>query len=146
MSEKNKANGILAIFTKEYKYEGLLLLFLSLVAIVLGSMVLIGETSGGANGLTINENVFLIGDFPKAFAWILIILGVLSFILAVWPFFKPSVSEIKRVSWPTKGTLLQNTSTVFAFIVVMALFFLLSDFLLGYLLEFFEWLATKFTL
>ncbi|HHX00342.1 MAG TPA: hypothetical protein GX740_03455, partial [Acholeplasmataceae bacterium] len=37
-------NSILSIFTKEYKYEGLLLLFLSLIAILLGSMVLIGES------------------------------------------------------------------------------------------------------
>lgn len=143
MPEKNKSNGILAIFTKEYKYEGLVLLFLSLIAIILGSMVLIGETSGGSSGLTINENVFLIGDYPKAFAWILIILGAMSLILAVWPFFKPSIAEVKRVTWPTKGTLFQNTAIVFAFIVIMSLLFLLYDFALGYLLQLFEWLAGK---
>ena len=74
--KKEKTNSILAIFAKEYKYEGLILLFLSLLAIVLGAMVLIGESSGGTSGLTINEDVFLIGDYPKAFAWILIILGL----------------------------------------------------------------------
>ncbi|HNZ50959.1 MAG TPA: preprotein translocase subunit SecE [Bacilli bacterium] len=141
--ETKKTNSILAIFTKEYKYEGLLLLFLSIIAIVLGSMVLIGESSGGTKGLSINENVFLIGDYPKAFAWILIILGVMSLVLAVWPFFRPSIAEVKRVSWPTKGTLFQNTAIVFAFILIMSLFFLLADFLLGYLLQFFNWLAGK---
>ncbi|HHZ18498.1 MAG TPA: preprotein translocase subunit SecE [Acholeplasmataceae bacterium] len=140
--KKEKTNSILAIFAKEYKYEGLILLFLSLLAIVLGAMVLIGESSGGTSGLTINEDVFLIGDYPKAFAWILIILGVMSLILSIWPYFKPSIGEVKRVSWPTRGTVFQNTATVFAFVLIMALFFLLSDFLLGYLLKFFDWLST----
>lgn len=142
-TETKKSNSILAIFTKEYKYEGLVLLFLSLIAIVLGSMVLIGESTGGANGLSINKDVFLIGDYPKAFAWILIILGAMSLVLAVWPFFRPSIAEIKRVSWPTRGTLFKNTAIVFAFIIIMSLYFLLADFLLGYLLQFFEWLAGK---
>ena len=141
-----KENGILAIFTKEYKYEGLLLLFLSLIAILLGSMVLIGESSVDGRPLSINPDVFLIGDYPKAFAWILIILGVMSLILAVWPFLKPSVSELKRVSWAKKGDLLQNTAIVFAFVVIMAGFFLLSDYLLGFLLQFFDWLAGKMPL
>ncbi|MDD4000327.1 MAG: hypothetical protein PHX62_05485, partial [Bacilli bacterium] len=91
MAEKNKS-GALAIFTKEYKYEGLILLFLSVIAIVLGAMVLIGESTSGTGGLTINESVFLIGDYPKAFAWILIILGVMSMLLAIWPYYKPSIS------------------------------------------------------
>jgi hypothetical protein len=75
--EKN-SNGILSIFTKEYKYEGIILLALSLIALVLGTMVLIGETSQGSSGLVINKDIFLIGDYPKAFAWILIILGAVS--------------------------------------------------------------------
>jgi preprotein translocase SecE subunit len=146
MAEKKKTSGALAIFTKEYKYEGLILLFLSIIAIVLGAMVLIGESSSGTSGLTINDNVFLIGDYPKAFAWILVILGVMSLLLAVWPFYKPSISELKRVSWASRGTLFQNTATVFAFVLIMALFFLLSDYLLGFVLKFFDWFAGKMPL
>lgn len=144
--QQTKENGILSIFTKEYKYEGLLLLFLSLVAILLGTMVIMGENSATGLPLTINKEVFLIGEYPKVFAWILIILGAMSLILAVWPFLRPSVAELKRVSWPKKGELIQNTATVFAFIVIVAAFFLLSDYLLGFLLRFFEWLAGKMPL
>lgn len=144
--ETKKENSILSIFTKEYKYEGLFLLFLSVVAILLGTMVLIGTNDPNGLPLSINEDVFLIGDYPKVFAWILIILGTMSLILAVWPFVKPSITELKRVSWASKGTLLQNTAVVFAFIVIVAGFFLLSDFLLGYVLRGIEWLATKMPL
>jgi len=141
-NKDKKTNSILSIFTKEYKYEGLFLLFLSLVAIVLGAMVLIGESSGGTSGLTINKDVPLIGDYPRSFAWILIILGVMSLVLSIWPFFKPSIAEVKRVNWPTKGDLFQNTATVFSFILIMGLYFLLSDYLLGFVLKFFQWLSS----
>lgn len=145
MAEKNKkTNSIMSIFTKEYKYEGIFLLFLSLIAIVLGTMVIIGESSGGSSGLVIKEDVFLIGDYPLAFAWVLIILGVMSLLLSVWPFFKPSVAEIKRVSWPTKGDLFQNTATVFAFVLIMALFFMFSDFILSFVLKLFQWLSSLY--
>lgn len=145
-NENKKQNGVLAIFTKEYKYEGLILLTLSLIAIVLGVMVLIGVGTDGTSGLTVNPEVWLIGKYPAAFAWILVILGVVSMLLALWPYYKPSLYELRRVAWPTKGTMLQNSLTVFAFIIVMALFFLLSDIILGYVVDLFELLATKLPL
>lgn len=145
MAENNKKeNKILSIFVKEYKYEGLVLLGLALVAIVLGIMVLVGEYSNGANGLTVNPNVFLIGTYPTAFAWVLVILGVFSAIVAVWPIYKPSIFELKRVSWTKKGDILKNSLTVFGFIVVMATFFLVADIAFGYLVEFFHFLSSKF--
>lgn len=142
-TETKKSNGILSIFTKEYKYEGIILLFLSLVALVLGSMVLIGESGSGTGGLVINKDIFLIGDYPEAFAWILIILGAVSLVLAAWPFYKPSISEIKRVSWPDRATLLKNTAVVFAFILIMSIFFIFSDWIFGYVVDLFAWLSSK---
>lgn len=143
MTENKKSNGILSIFTKEYKYEGIILLFLSLVALVLGTMVLIGINSEGSSGLVINENVFLIGDYPAAFAWILVVLGAVSLLLAIVPFFKPSISEVKRISWSTRATLLKNTAIVFAFILIMAIFFILSDWIFSYVVDLFKWIGLK---
>lgn len=143
MAENKKSNGILSIFTKEYKYEGIILLFLSLVALVLGTMVLIGINSEGSSGLVINENVFLIGDYPAAFAWILVVLGAVSLLLAIVPFFKPSISEVKRISWSTRATLLKNTAIVFAFILIMAIFFILSDWIFSYVVDLFKWIGLK---
>lgn len=143
MAENKKSNGILSIFTKEYKYEGIILLFLSLVALVLGTMVLIGINSEGSSGLVINENVFLIGDYPAAFAWILVVLGAVSLLLAIVPFFKPSISEVKRISWSTRATLLKNTAIVFAFILIMAIFFVLSDWIFSYVVDLFKWIGLK---
>ena len=141
--KENTENKVLSIFVKEYKYEGLVLLVLALIAIVLGVMVLIGESTDGTSGLTINPNVFLIGSYPVAFAWILVILGAFSLLIALWPFYKPSVYEVKRVSWTSRGDLLKNTGIVFAFILIMAIFFVLADFAYGYLVDLFELIASK---
>ena len=145
MAEKveKKENRIISIFTKEYKYEGLILLFLSIIAIVLGVLVLVGVNSEGSEGLIINEDVFLIGDYPKAFAWILIVLGAASLVLAVWPFYKPSISEAKRISWTNRGDLLKNTAIVFAFILIMSVFFIFSDWIFGYVVQLFKWIGSK---
>lgn len=147
MAEKKenvkKENKILTIFTKEYKYEGIILLFLSLIALVLGTLVLMGISSDGESGLVINENVFLIGDYPSAFAWILIVLGAVSLVLAVWPFYKPSIAEAKRITWSTKGQLLKNTAIVFAFILIMSIFFVFSDWIFGYVVKLFELIGNK---
>ena len=61
MAEKveKKENRILSIFTKEYKYEGLILLLLAIIAILLGVMVLLGISSEGTEGLIINERFFI---------------------------------------------------------------------------------------
>lgn len=130
--KEGKKNRLAEVFVKNYKYEGLILLVLALIAIVLGALIVNGT-------LTINDSVYLISDYPKPFAWILIVLGAASLVLAVWPFYKPSVSEIKRVSWPSKKTMVGNTITVFIFTIIFCLFFLLVDSLLTL---FTNWLAT----
>ena len=94
MAEKEKKS-FLSLVAKEYKYEGLILLVLALVGIVLGAMILIGISTEGAKGLVVNENFYFVGEYPAVFAWILIILGAASLILAIWPYVKPSIGEIK---------------------------------------------------
>src|SRR5690606_1784971 len=89
--------------------------------IVLGVIFLNNEF-----GLTLEE-IYLIGDYPDVFAWILIVLGVLSLLLSIWPYYKPSIDELKRVSWTKRGDLIRNTAIVLLFSVAMALFFAVAD-------------------
>lgn len=130
---QKKQSRLVSVFTKEYKHEGLVLLILAIIAIVLGVILLTEEF-----GLTLRD-VYLIGDYPAVFSWILIGLGAASLILAIWPFYKPSIEEMKRVSWPTKGLMLRDSTTALLFSVIMALFFLLVDSLL---FQFTDWLNT----
>lgn len=118
---EKKQSRLASVFTKEYKHEWLILLILSLIAIVLGVIFLNNEF-----GLSL-ESIYLIGDYPKVFAWILIVLGVLSLLLSIWPYYKPSIDELKRVTWPKRGELLRNSITVLLFSLIMSSFFALAD-------------------
>ncbi len=139
--EKKEKKNFLSLVLREYKFEGLILLVLALISIILGVMILIGVKSNGSDGLIVNQDYWFIGEYPKAFAWILIILGAVSFVLAVWPYVKPSISEVKRVSWPTKKVMLENTAVTFVFILVIAGLFLGYDAILNQVVKLFKWLA-----
>ena len=117
---KPKKNRLAEVFMKDYRFEGLILLILAVVAIVLGVLILVGT-------LTIDANIPVLGDYPKVFAWILVGLGVVSLGLAVWPFYKPSVEEVKRVTWPTGKQFLYDSIIVLLFIAVLALFYTAID-------------------
>lgn len=118
---KPKKNRLAEVFMKDYRFEGLILLILAIVAIVLGVLILVGT-------LTIDANIPVLGDYPKVFAWIFLVgLGVVSLGLAVWPFYKPSVEEVKRVTWPTGKQFLYDSIIVLLFIAVLALFYTAID-------------------
>jgi len=111
MAEQKK-NRLAEIFTKDYKYEGLVLLILSIIAIVVGvllldsySEVMIGWISG------------------SVFGCILVILGAVSLLLSIWPYYKPSVYEVRRIAWPTKKTMLENVLSAFIFTIIFVVFF-----------------------
>lgn len=126
--KKEKKNRLAEAFTKDYKYEGLVLLVLALVALVLG-VVLIKDSTW------IPDNSFLAIGNKLVFPIILIVLGVLSVILSVWPYYKPSVDEVKRVTWPTKKTMLSNCISAFTYTIVVAVFFFLVDLLFTGIME-----------
>ncbi len=139
--EKKEKKNFLSLVLREYRFEGLILLVLSLISIILGVMILIGVKTSGSDGLIVNQDYWFIGEYPKAFAWILIILGAVSFVLAVWPYVKPSIGEVKRVSWPTKKVMLENTAITFVFILVIAGLFIGYDAILNQVVKLFKWLA-----
>lgn len=128
VKEFEKKSKLVEIFTKDYKYEGLILLVLALIAITLGSLI-VGKV------MTIPTDVFLIGQYSTVFAIILIVLGGFSLLLSIWPYYKPSIFELKRVTWPTKKTLLENLSYAFIFIIFIALFFWGCDALVNWFIS-----------
>lgn len=134
--EKKKTNWVAKIFTKEYKFESVLLLVLAVIAMVLGFMVISGD-------LVINPKVYFIGEYPMVFAWVLFILGVLSLLLSVYPFFKPSFAELKRVNWPTAGKLFKNLAIVFAYILILSIFFVAADALFNQVVKLFQLISGK---
>lgn len=138
---EGKKKSVLSLLSKEYKYEGLLLLVLSVITILLGVMILIGVSTEGESGLVVNENFYFIGEYPSAFAWILIVLGVVAFLLAIWPYYKPSIKEMKKITWPSKKTMIENTVATLVYVLIVALLFVGYDVVLNKVVELFQWLA-----
>jgi preprotein translocase subunit SecE len=53
----------------------------------------------------------------------------------IFSYFKESYAELKRVAWPSKGTLIQHTVIVIAFSLAVAFFLGALDILFVYLIE-----------
>lgn len=134
-TEKQKRNHLTETFQKEYKYEGLILLILALLAIVLGLLILKGIQTDGKSGLTIAKGVFLIGDYPLVSAWILIVLGLFSVGLTIWPYYKPSIAEFRMVTWPSQKTMLSNCIDVFVYTIICGIFFFAADLLFDFIVK-----------
>lgn len=132
MAEKEKKNRVMDVLLKEHKWENLVLAILAIFAIELGVLILSG------NYLSIPEEAFLIGKYWKAFSWVLVGLGAVSFILAVSSFFVPSLAEIKHITGLKKGEFFWNVVKVFAFSAILALFFMGADTLIQLVIELFN--------
>ena len=133
-AEQVKKNKIIEILQKEYPVEKLLLGVLGVIVIILGVYLIEGEV------LEIRYTDLWIFDSPLKvliFSIFVIVIGASAFFLAVWPFFVPSFSEMKKVSWPTKNIIVNHSLRVFGFIFFIAFFFVLIDFGLNPL---FEWI------
>lgn len=131
-NEKKQAKkGTMSVLSKEYKYENLILAFLAIFAIVLGALIVNGT-------LVIGENYFLIGSYPKVFAWVLIGLGIISLLLVALPFYKPSFDEAKHIKGLKKSEFLVNIARVLIFILILAAFFFLCDLALDPFMDLFK--------
>lgn len=117
---ENKKSKLGEILSKEYKWEIYVYLFISIASVLIGVLFLNGT-------LTISRTIPFIGTIAPAIPWILLVLGGFLFIYSAYPFFKPALPEIKKVTWLKGKQYLGNVIRVFSFLIVFALLFLLYD-------------------
>jgi preprotein translocase SecE subunit len=123
---------VMEILKKEYKFENWLLAILSPVLILYGVYILVGKFGTvdlaailGTSGIGVIDFFFnttlkriLTGSF-------LVLIGALVLVYLLIPYIKPSVSEMKKVSWPTGKQLATNSGRVFTFLIFLMLVFYL---------------------
>jgi len=141
---EEKHSKVMEILKKEYAFENWLLAILAPVLILYGVYIVIGKFGSvnladilGTSGVGFIDFFFntalkriLTGSF-------LILIGVLVVIYLAIPILRPSIAELKKVSWPSAGILARNTTRVFAFLVFLMVVFTLF----GMFLEpMFKWL------
>lgn len=117
---QEKPSRIAQFLSTEYKYENFLLVSLSLFAIVFGVLILLKT-------FTIPSDAFLVGTYADVFAWVLIVLGVISLLLWAIPFYRPSFSEIKHIKGLKRKDFLGNILKVIVFTIALALIFFVFD-------------------
>ena len=120
---KQEALGINRIgeyLKEEHKWENYLFVLVSLVTLLLGALMLSGT-------LVVKDNFPILGDYPKVFAWVLVIIAAVGLLYAVYPFYKPAFPELKKITWLKPKKFLADTIRVFLFIIIFTLLFLLYD-------------------
>ncbi len=139
-----KSSRVWEILKKEYTFENWLLALLAPILLLYGVYIVIGKFGSvnltailGSSGVAIIDFFFnttlkrvLTGSF-------LILIGLLVIIYLFIPYMRPSIVEMKKVSWPTTKTLAINSSRVFAFLLFLMLVFTIYGFFLDPL---FRWI------
>ena len=77
--------------------------------------------------LTIRDNFPVLGGHGTVVGWTLVVVGVIAIIYTIWPFVKPSLPELKKVTWLTLPKFVGNAVRTFLFIAIFVALFVLYD-------------------
>ncbi len=144
LTPEQKKSRVMEILKKEYAFENWLLAILAPVLMLYGIYIIIGAFGSvdltvilGSSGIGFIDFFFetdlkriLTGTF-------LIVVGTLVIVYLAIPVLRPSIAEMKKVSWPTGKDLGLSTIRVFTFLLFLILVFTLYGFALDPL---FSWL------
>ncbi|MCR5113510.1 MAG: preprotein translocase subunit SecE [Acholeplasmatales bacterium] len=121
--EKDSKFGIAALgeyLKEEHKWENYVFVVVALITLLLGCLIIEGS-------IEVKENFPVIGTHSTAFAWVLIGVSALGLLYALWPFFKPSFPELKKITWLTWPKFLANLARVFIFMIIFVALLYLYD-------------------
>ena len=135
---------VMSILKKEYAFENWILAILSPVLILYGVYIVLGKFGSvdlaavlGNSGRGFIDFFFLTTLRRVLTGSFLIVIGALVFVYLLIPYVRPSLLELKKISWPSSKILAKNTLRVFIFLIFLSLVFVLYSFALNPL---FEWL------
>lgn len=127
-----KKSRILEYLKETHKWENYVFLGFAVVVLVLGSLIL-------TDTLVVKDNIWLIGDHPDVFAWILVGVSAAFTLYGLVPFFEPAIPEFKKVAWLPAKKFISNSFRVILFLIIFAsLFFLYDSFITQILARIFK--------
>ncbi|MBI9008907.1 MAG: preprotein translocase subunit SecE [Tenericutes bacterium] len=135
---------VMSILKKEYAFENWVLAILSPVLILYGVYIVMGKFGTVDLAAVLGNSgrgfidFFFLTTLRRIFTGVfLILIGALVLVYLLIPYVRPSISELKKVSWPTSRILATNSLRVFAFLIFLSLIFVLYSFALD---PIFKWL------
>ena len=118
--DKPKRNKLLEVLSQDYKIENILLALIAIVAMAFSVMIL-------SDKLNIKDNYPLIGAYPKVFAVILLCVAILGLLVVLWPFFEPSIGEVRKITWARPKELYEDLFRVIVFMIFFIFVLLFFD-------------------
>jgi len=142
MTPEEKRSRVMEILKKEYKFENWLLAILSPVLILYGVYIILAKFGTATIPLGQSGIDFIDWFFKTDLARILtgsflIVIGTLVIVYLAIPILKPSLAEMKKVTWPTAKILGGNAVRVFGFLLFLMFLFVVYGFALDPL---FQWI------
>lgn len=128
---------VMEILKKEYAFENWLLAILSPMLLLYGVYIIKGAFGSitldalGNSGFGFIDFFFQTDLARILTGSVLVLIGVLVIVYLLLPIVKPSISEMRKVSWPTMKQLGRDTSRVFAFLLFLMLLFTLYSWVLN---------------
>lgn len=139
-----KESKVMSILKKEYAFENWLLAVLSPILILYGVYIVMGKFGTvnlanilGSSGVGLIDFFFASAVRRILTGSFLILIGGLVLVYLLIPYIRPSVAELKKVTWPTSKILASNTAKVFAFLLFLSVVFVIYGAVLN---PIFRWL------
>ena len=118
--DKPKRNKLLEVLSQDYKAENIFLALIAVIAMAFSVMIL-------SKKLNIKDSYPLIGAYPTVFAIILLCISILGLLVVLWPFFEPSIGEIRKITWARPKELYEDLFRVLVFMIFFIFVLLFFD-------------------
>lgn len=118
--KKEGKSRLLEYIKTEHKWENYVMIVVGIAALLIGVLILVGT-------LTPRSDFWLIGTYPTVVAWILTVGGALLIVYGLYPIYRPTLPEFKKISWLKGKKYWGNALRVFIFLIIFTLLFLLYD-------------------
>lgn len=131
--QEEQSSKLLEVLKTEYRWENLLLGILATIAIAI-SVIIISPSN---DLLSIDPSFPILGEGNNGliFAWVLLAISAFGLFLVIYPFFLPTIPELKKISWAKWAKFLDNSVRVLFFLAIMTGFLLLYNFLIARLIS-----------
>ena len=127
--QEQKGNRVLEILTTEYPIDRVLVVIMGLLVTVVGYYLVSGDSFLQITNTDAWYTKWIFGTDTGIiiFSWFILLMGVGALVLGLYPYFKPSVKEMKRVTWPNGNVIKNHSLRVFGFILFLMLVFILYE-------------------
>lgn len=141
--QEQKGNRVLQILTTEYPIDRVLVVIMGLLVTVVGYYLVSGDPYLQITNTDAWWSSWIFGTDTGIliFSIFILIMGVGALGLGLYPYFKPSFKEMRKVTWPSGSVIRNHSLRVFGFILFLVAAFIIFGAALNPLFDWFDTLG-----